>query len=82
MQLTMTERFLDEVFNDFMALRQEWTDQGADNKYTSSRRAGARPRAGEAPGDGGRCRYWRAGHSLAAGQLPGPGRPANGVRDG
>ena len=43
MQLTMTERFLDEVFNDFMALRQEWTDQGADNKYTSSRRAGAGP---------------------------------------
>ena len=37
----MTERFLDEVFNDFMAVRQEWSDQGADNKYTSSSRGQA-----------------------------------------
>ena len=45
----MTERFLDEVFNDFMAVRQEWSDQGADNKYTSSSRGQAQGWRGLVP---------------------------------
>ena len=78
MQLTMTERFLDEVFNDFMAVRQEWSDQGADNKYTSSSRGRGQAHS---PGlaravDGGRYGAdigGDTGPGLAAGQLRAPG---------